>query len=45
MNKVDRPDARIAEVVDETIELFIELEAPEFQNDIPFLYGSAATAG
>ena len=29
VNKVDRPDARIAEVVDETIELFLELEAPD----------------
>ena len=41
VNKVDGPDARIAEVVDETIELFIELEAPDSQYDIPFLYGSA----
>jgi GTP-binding protein len=41
VNKVDRPDARIAEVVDETIELFIELEAPDAQYEIPFLYGSA----
>jgi GTP-binding protein len=41
VNKVDRPDARIAEVVDETIELFLELEAPETQYDIPFLFGSA----
>ncbi len=41
VNKVDRPDARIAEVVDETIELFLELEAPDQQYDIPFLFGSA----
>ena len=41
VNKVDRPDARIAEVVDETIELFLELEAPDQQFDIPFLFGSA----
>jgi len=41
INKVDRPDARIAEVVDETIELFLELEAPERQYDVPFLFGSA----
>ncbi|HXZ82518.1 MAG TPA: translational GTPase TypA [Acidimicrobiales bacterium] len=41
VNKVDRPDARIAEVVDATMELFLELEAPEDQYDIPFLFGSA----
>ena len=41
VNKVDRPDARIAEVVDETLELFLELDAPESQLDVPFLFGSA----
>ena len=41
VNKVDRPDARIAEVVDETLELFFDLDAPESQLDIPFLFGSA----
>ena len=41
VNKVDRPDARIAEVVDETLELFMDLDAPEAQLDIPFLFGSA----
>ena len=41
INKVDRPDARVAEVVDETLELFLELDAPESQLDIPFLFGSA----
>ncbi len=41
VNKVDRADARIEEVVDETLELFLELDAPESQLDIPFLYGSA----
>ncbi|MCU1494330.1 MAG: GTP-binding protein TypA, partial [Acidimicrobiaceae bacterium] len=41
INKVDRPDARIAEVLDETLELFFDLDAPESQLDIPFCYGSA----
>jgi GTP-binding protein len=41
VNKVDRPDARIAEVVDETLELFFDLEAPDAQLEVPFLYGSA----
>ena len=41
VNKVDRPDARIAEVVNETLELFLDLEAPDAQFEIPFLYGSA----
>jgi GTP-binding protein len=41
INKVDRPDARIAEVIDETLDLFLDLEAPESQLDIPFLFGSA----
>jgi GTP-binding protein TypA/BipA len=41
LNKVDRPDARIAEVIDETLELFLELDAPESQIEVPFLFGSA----
>jgi GTP-binding protein len=41
VNKVDRADARIAEVIDETLELFFDLDAPESQLDIPFLFGSA----
>jgi GTP-binding protein len=41
VNKVDRPDARIAEVVDEILELLLDLEAPERQHDIPFVYGSS----
>jgi GTP-binding protein len=41
INKVDRPDARTSEVVDELLELFVDLEAPEHQLDIPFVYGSA----
>src|SRR3954464_14268896 len=38
INKVDRPDARIAEVVDETYELFLDLDAAESQIDFPIVY-------
>ncbi|MGE0818678.1 MAG: translational GTPase TypA [Candidatus Nanopelagicales bacterium] len=41
VNKVDRPDARIAEVVDETYELFFDLDATETQIDFPVVYASA----
>jgi GTP-binding protein len=41
VNKVDRPDARIAEVVDETYELFFDLDADESQIDFPVVYASA----
>jgi len=41
VNKVDRPDARIAEVVDETYELFLDLDAAEDQIDFPIVYCSA----
>jgi GTP-binding protein len=41
VNKVDRPDARIAEVVDETYELFLDLDAAEDQIDFPIIYASA----
>src|SRR5919198_4414079 len=41
VNKVDRPDARIAEVVDETYELFLDLDAGEDQIDFPIVYCSA----
>src|SRR5438105_4556716 len=41
VNKVDRPDARIAEVVDETYELFLDLDADEHQIEFPVLYASA----
>jgi GTP-binding protein len=41
VNKVDRPDARIREVVDETYELFLDLDATEEQIDFPILYASA----
>ncbi|MGW5239533.1 translational GTPase TypA [Monashia sp. NPDC004114] len=41
INKVDRPDSRIAEVVDETYELFLDLDATEEQIDFPIVYASA----
>nr|WP_062341457.1 translational GTPase TypA [Herbidospora sakaeratensis] len=41
INKVDRPDARIAEVVDEVYELFMDLDATEDQIDFPIVYASA----
>ncbi|MEY4493452.1 MAG: hypothetical protein RL355_801 [Actinomycetota bacterium] len=41
INKVDRPDARIAEVVDETYELFFDLDADESQIEFPIVYASA----
>ncbi len=41
INKVDRPDARIAEVVDETYELFLDLDADEAQIEFPIVYASA----
>jgi GTP-binding protein len=41
VNKVDRSDARIKEVVDETYELFLDLDADESQIDFPIVYCSA----
>jgi GTP-binding protein len=41
INKVDRPDSRIAEVVDEAYELFLDLDANEEQIDFPVIYASA----
>ncbi len=41
INKVDRPDARIAAVVDEAYELFLDLDAREDQIDFPVIYASA----
>ncbi len=41
INKIDRPEARPSEVVDEVLELFIDLEANEEQLDCPFVYASA----
>ena len=46
VNKVDRPDARVSEVVDEVYELFLDLGANEKQIDFPIVYtnGKAGTA-
>ena len=41
INKVDRPDARVAEVVREVEDLFLDLDAAEDQLDFPVLYASA----
>jgi small GTP-binding protein len=41
VNKVDRPDARIAEVVDEVYELFLDLDADESQIEFPIVYCNA----
>jgi GTP-binding protein len=41
VNKVDRPDARIAEVVDEVYELFLDLDADSEQIDFPIVYTNA----
>jgi len=41
INKVDRPDARIKDVVDEAYELFLDLDADETQIDFPILYACA----
>ncbi|MBR6238648.1 MAG: translational GTPase TypA [Lachnospiraceae bacterium] len=41
INKIDRPEARPHEVVDEVLELFMDLEASDEQLDCPFIYASA----
>ena len=41
VNKVDRPEARPADVVDEVLELFMELDANDDQLDSPFVFASA----
>ncbi len=41
INKVDRPDARVAEVVDEVYELFLDLDADEHQIEFPIVYCNA----
>jgi GTP-binding protein len=41
VNKVDRPDARIDDVVDEVYELFLDLDADESQIDFPIIYTNA----
>ncbi len=43
INKIDRPEARAAEVVDEVLELFLELDADDSQLDCPFVFASAKT--
>lgn len=41
INKIDRPDARISEVIDEVLELFLELDANDEQLNSPFVFASA----
>lgn len=41
VNKIDRPEARPAEVIDEVLELFMDLDASDEQLDCPFVYASA----
>jgi len=41
INKVDRPDARISEVLDEVYELFLDLDADEHQIEFPIVYTNA----
>src|SRR4051794_20106467 len=41
VNKVDRPDARIGDVVDEVYELFLDLDAHDDQIDFPIVYTNA----
>ncbi|MCT4620675.1 MAG: translational GTPase TypA [Marinisporobacter sp.] len=41
VNKIDRPEARVGEVLDEVLDLFIELDADDEQLDFPVIYASA----
>jgi len=41
INKIDRPDGRISEVIDETYELFLDLDAKDHQIDFPIVYTDA----
>ena len=41
VNKIDRPEARPEEVIDEVLELFLDLDADEAQLDCPFVFASA----
>ena len=41
INKIDRPDARVSEVLDEIYDLFIDLDATEDQLDFPVIYANA----
>ena len=43
VNKIDRPEARPEQVVDEVLELFLDLEADDAQLDCPFVFASAKT--
>jgi GTP-binding protein len=43
INKIDRPDARISEVINEVYDLFIDLDAREDQIDFPVIYTNART--
>src|SRR5512141_3524411 len=43
INKIDRPDARISEVLDEVLELFLDLDASEEQCHFPVIYTNART--
>lgn len=41
INKIDRPEARPNEVIDEVLELFMDLDASDEQLDCPFIFASA----
>ena len=41
INKIDRPEARPGDVIDETLELMMDLDATDEQLDCPFIYASA----
>ena len=41
VNKIDRPDARVGQVIEETYELFLDLEARDHQIDFPIVYTDA----
>ena len=43
VNKIDRPEARPEQVVDEVLELFLDLDADDAQLDCPFVFASAKT--
>lgn len=43
INKIDRPEARPTEVIDEVLELFMDLDASDEQLDCPFVFASAKT--
>ena len=43
INKIDRPEARPDEVIDEVLELFMDLDASDEQLDCPFIFASAKT--